>query len=264
MVLSNGCFMVRACLTLAAVALLTLATGLCVLTIGLILPARWCFEPLFRLWGRGILAAAGVRFVVSGPERESRDPPCFYVGNHQSALDIPCVVAATRGRVRFMAKHTLFRIPVFGWIMLCHNFVSIDRRHARRAKAALDSMLDGLRRKPVPIAVFPEGTRSADGHIQPFRRGAIRMCRDSGQDIVPFAISGSREVHVRGEFRIRPGTVHLRFGRAIPASAAASSDSNDLQQLLCDTVRELHGRITATPPPSESAKMRLAAEGDVS
>lgn len=248
--------MLRATLTILTAAGLTLSGGLLVLTAGLALPWRWCFDPCFRVWSRGILAAAGVRLRISGADHLDLDRNYFYVGNHQGVMDIPAMAVATRGHVRFMAKKSLFGIPVFGWILRCFGFVPIDRSNARSAKSAIDSMLSRLADKGGSMLVFPEGTRSDDGRVLPFRRGSIQVCRRAGLPLVPFAIEGSLAIHRRGAFRLRPGPLRITLGQPIGVDEVTAMSADDLQTRLRDEVIRLQQGVTGS---TESAAASTVA-----
>ena len=214
------------------------------------------------IWSRAILWLAGVHLTVSGTAYAD-GTPSFFVGNHLGAIDIPVLFVALRGHVRFMAKDSLFKIPLFGWALSQYGFVRIDRAHPRKALLALQRMLQDLRRNPVSFAVFPEGTRSHDGNLLPFRRGTLKICRDSGLPIVPFSIQGTNSIYVRGRVRITPGPVHITFGAPIPADQAASMSAQDLVDRVRGEVKRQLGQSCSDdadsiePAPSPA----LATEG---
>jgi 1-acyl-sn-glycerol-3-phosphate acyltransferase len=213
--------------------LILIVVGIPVLVLGLAYPSRRIMAWAANLWARAMLLACGVRLVIEGAEAVSDGQPRFYLGNHQSALDIPVIICALRGDVRFMAKNSLFAIPIFGWILSRYGYVPVDRGHARRSHASLTRMVERLRARPISFAVFPEGTRSRDGRLQPFRKGTMKICRRSGLPVVPFSIDGTVSVHHRDEFlRARPGVVRLIFGRPIPSEeVAAMSDAELLERV---------------------------------
>jgi len=234
----------RTILTFITVPLVTLVLGAIVLTVGVALPGRWCFNPVFRLWSACILAAAGVRLHVEGAEQIDHRREHFFVGNHQSLFDIPIIAAVTRGRVRFLAKRSLFRIPVFGWILLAHDFVSIDRSSARKTVASLAEMAKRLKKRPVSLLVFPEGTRTRDGTITPFKRGAIQVCKRTGLPVVPIAVDGSMRIHLRDTKRIRAGDVRVRLGEPIPVDEVAETSADELTARLENEIHDMLGRPT--------------------
>ncbi len=200
-----------------------------------------------------MLWASGVRLTVEQNELAQQDESAFFVGNHQSALDIPILLVATGGRVRFMAKHTLFRIPIFGWSMWFFGHAPIDRRNARKAKESLDAMIERVRRKPVSLVVFPEGTRCLENRLLPFKQGATKIVQRVGYDVIPFAISGSVNVHKRKQFLLTPGPVRVVFGRPIEAEIAKNMSPIELTERLYAAVEDCFERArVGIPAPTET------------
>lgn len=260
-------------LTLMVRALVTCSGQVLILAIALpvLLGASLFGQPrrllavLASFWSRTILWLAGVRLTIEGIEYTTGGP-CFFVGNHPGALDIPVLLVVMRGHIRFMAKESLFKIPLFGRVLRRYGFVPIDRSHPRRALTALKRMLAELRRHPISFAVFPEGTRSPDGRLLPFRKGALRICRDSGLPVVPFAIEGTNRVYTRGRIRMTPGPVRVAFGPPIPADAVAQMNAAALHDRVRGEVARLLGASSeddpAASPSVSSAKLgALAPEG---
>src|SRR3990172_10016416 len=160
--------MLRAAITALAMSLVVLVLGTAALLVGMVYPSRRVIAFAAVVWSRVVLSLAGVRLTIVGKEMVADRVPRFYMGNHQSALDIPILLLALDGHVRFMAKDTLFRIPLFGWVLLRYGYAPIDRSSPRVTLRTLDRMLERLRRDPISIAVFPEGTRSPDARFFTF------------------------------------------------------------------------------------------------
>jgi 1-acyl-sn-glycerol-3-phosphate acyltransferase len=228
--------MLRAAVTVLVMSVVVLVVGTPILLMGLIYPWRRLFDSGAVFWSRLVLFFAGVKLQVEGREAVSDGVPRFFMGNHQSALDIPIVVAALDGHVRLMAKDTLFRIPIFGWTLSRYGFAAIKRESARTTLSSLERMLQRLRREPISWAVFPEGTRSRDGRLLPFRRGTMKVGQRSGLPIVPFSIAGSMAVHHRDHFAAHPGPVRLVFGQPIPAEEVAMMSAAELQHRVVSTI----------------------------
>lgn len=205
----------------------------------------WCTRNLSRL----VLRVFGVRLNVGGMSPEETRLPRYYAGNHQSALDILVLMSALRGNLRFMAKRSLFRIPVFGWAMSRHGHIPIDRTDARTAAQVLQGLVDRLREHPVSLAVFPEGTRSSDGRLLPFRPGAMKIAQRAGLAVVPFAVDGTLLIHQRKSLRIQPGPVRLTFGRPIPAEEVAAMSSRELAERVFAEVARMMGQEEISQPP---------------
>jgi len=245
--------MLRGCVTALVMSILAAVLGTGLILVGLVHPSQRLVAVASVIWARAILLSAGVRLTIEGSEGLNDAAPRFFVGNHQSALDIPILIVALRGRVRFMAKDSLFRIPIFGWVLLRYGYTPIDRSNARLTLRTLDRMLDRLERRPVSFAAFPEGTRSPDGRLLPFRMGTMKVCQRSGFPVVPFSIDGSLAVHDRSKFAVRPGAVRLVFGEPIPADQVASMSTSKLHQRVAQTVARQLGRTYEPTPLHEGA-----------
>lgn len=177
---------------------------------------------LGKVWCRAILGAAGARVEARDAGILGAHVPCVYVVNHLSLLDVAVLAPILPDATRFAAKRSLFRIPVFGWALRAAGFVAIDRRDRRRANESLARAAATLRGGR-PLAFFPEGTRSRDGSLGPFKRGAFRIAVEAGVPVVPVAIAGTDLVLRRGSMRVRPGAVHVRaLPPLVPESAGAS------------------------------------------
>ncbi len=249
--------MFRAAITALAMSLAVLVLGSSALVIGLIYPSRRVIALAALTWSRVILFLAGVRLTIEGKERLADGIPRFYMGNHQSALDIPILLAALDGQVRFMAKDTLFKIPVFGWVLLRYGYAPIDRSNPRVALRSLDRMLERLKRDPIALAVFPEGTRSPDGRLLTFRRGTMKVGQRSGLPVVPFSIEGSLAVYNRKRFAANPGPVKLIFAEPIPAEQVAAMSTMELHDRVKGVIARQLGQ-TEVPKPKQTLALATA------
>lgn len=189
-----------------------------------------CFAWCLRKWSTVWVWSAGVRLKIVGAEnlRAAGPGAVILAGNHQSALDIPILAIACGGRLRFMAKKILFHIPIVGWAMYLVGFTFVDRKKPRKSQAALAAMLKRLRTHPDALAVFPEGTRTATGELQPFRRGTFRLVKQAGVPLVPFAIDGTFNVLPRGSWWVRAGEVTIRFAEPISADEVERLSRDEL------------------------------------
>jgi 1-acyl-sn-glycerol-3-phosphate acyltransferase len=161
-----------------------------------------------------LLFFSGVRLEV-GYSDESLSEGCFiYMSNHQSLYDIPALIASLPGQTRFLAKDSLFRIPIFGWALKAGGFISIDRENRSKAQESFHSAVARLH-EGCSTLVFPEGTRSLDGMLKPFERGGFLLALKSGLPIVPVGIVGSVAIRRRDSYVVRPGRIELHYGRPI-------------------------------------------------
>lgn len=243
--------MFRAAITALAMSLVVLVLGAPALVAGFVYPSRRVIAWVAVIWSRVVLSLAGVRLTIEGKEWVADRVPRFYMGNHQSALDIPILLLALDGHVRFMAKDTLFRIPVFGWVIRRYGYAPIDRSSPRVTLRTIERMLERLRRNPISLAVFPEGTRSSDGRLLPFRRGVMKVGQRSGLPVVPFSIEGSLAVYNRKRFAANPGPVKLIFAEPILADEVTAMSTTELHDRVKAIIaRQLGQTIEPKPDPA--------------
>ena len=240
--------MLRAVWLFIALVAATLTIALTGIVVSLGRPSRRVGDRVMYRWSRVLLLAAGARLECEGLEHVADGKPSFFVANHQSALDIPILATALGGRIRFLAKKALFQVPVFGWILRAYSNAEIDRSHARAALKSLNEVYARIQECPSSFALFPEGTRSTDGQMLPFRRGALKICQRGGLPVVPTAIDGSVAVLKRGEYRVRGGAVRLVFCPPIPAEEVAALSQDE----LTERVRVVIAGALGQCPPGEA------------
>lgn len=176
-----------------------------------------------RLWARANLWLAGVRARLAAAEPLPADRAHVFVANHQSAVDIFALGALLPGQYRWVAKRELFRIPILGRAMLRAGYVPIDREDPRRSRSGL-SLAAAVLAAGDSLVVFPEGTRSADGRLRPFKRGAFALAQAAGSPVVPVAVIGGRDVLAPGSYRLRPGTIRVEVAPAIPSAGLSQAE----------------------------------------
>lgn len=201
----------------------------------------WAHRCMVR-WSRINLRLMATRIEVSGLENVLRDGPQVFAANHESLADILVLAATLPVPFRFVAKRELFDIPFLGWHMRRAGFVAIDRGRPQRAARTLIEASRRVR-EGVSAVVFPEGTRSHDGLLLPFRGGGFLLAMRAGVPIVPVAIRGTGEIVRKGEWTIRPATARIALLPAIPA-AELGSDRDELAR----RVREAISETFATTP----------------
>lgn len=199
----------------------------------------WTFH-VARIWSRGLLASSGIRIEVEHETRLDPSLPSVYMSNHQSLYDIPALIVSLPGQTRFLAKRSLFRIPIFGWSIKAGGFISIDREDRSKASESFAAAVQRLQAGNSAL-VFPEGTRSADGSLGPFQRGGFLLALKGGLPIVPVGIRGSLAVQPKGSHVVRPGRITLRYGRPINATEYGLKGKRDLEQEVRREITRLAG-----------------------
>src|SRR5688572_22771747 len=232
-------------LLFSCIALFVPALVIFLVTVGWDKQRRW-LHAYTSWWGAHYLAwapLAGVR--VEGRENGLGAEPCVYVSNHLSMVDI-LAAFAIRLRYRWVSKFENFLVPFLGWNMALNGYVPLKRGH-------LPSILRMVRRCQTCIAeghslfVFPEGTRSADGRIKSFYRGAFWIATKNKIPVVPVLIEGTDRVLAKRSFRIVPQLVTVRVLEPIhPASAGY--DDRRLRDLVRARMIEEQARIRGETP----------------
>ncbi|GIV55050.1 MAG: 1-acyl-sn-glycerol-3-phosphate acyltransferase [Candidatus Kapaibacterium sp.] len=183
----------------------------------LFLVRRCCGAPpaltytIFPQWARAVLRAAGVRLQVRGTEHCQQGIPLVLVANHCSLFDIPVLMVASPVPVRILYKRELERVPFLGWALKCSTFIPVERERPQTAGKTVHTAIASLARDPAALIVFPEGTRSRDGSLGPFRRGAFAIAFATGRQLVPVAIIGSGQVLPPTTLRFNRGTIEVVF-----------------------------------------------------
>jgi len=180
-----------------------------------------------RLWSRTSLWMAGVRLVAAGQELVPRDQPVIYMSNHQGNFDIHALFRAIPYRFSWIAKEELFSVPIFGYSMRRAGYVPLDRSDGRQALKSMERAA-ALIRQGRSVVIFPEGTRTSDGNLLPFKKGGFLLAGKAGVPIVPVTISGSRQVNPPNQIELYSGTITVRFGAPIPVTDESSRGREEL------------------------------------
>ena len=237
--------MVRAILSplLTVVAILSLALSTLILGSYLIIllrifPRTRQVTPVMRLWAHLFLLTTGTRVTVEGLDR--LDPRASYVftGNHISNIDIPVMVGRLPVSVRFLAKKELFAVPVLGGAMRAIHIVRTDRKAGPMAHREINEQVGRVITAGLSLVIYPEGTRSRDAELMPFKKGAFRIAIDNGMPIVPVTIIGSERVWKPGSKLIRGGPVRLVIHEPVSTSGLTQNDIGDLRDRVRGVVEE--------------------------
>lgn len=239
--------MIRAVISLVSFVLTTLVAATLAALSGLVDRTGDTVLRLARVWSRVLLGVPGVKLQVV--QRAPLDPkrPYIVMANHASMVDIWAVFLAVPVPFRFIAKKQLGAIPLFGWAMRAGRFIFIDRQNAASARRSIEEAARRIK-SGQSVVIFPEGTRTRDGRLNPFKKGGFHLALDSGAEIVPVAIHGSHAVMPPGSALIRSGTVRVEIGEPIATSGLAPGDREALLTRVRDKIAEMLGQ-----PPAAAA-----------
>ena len=188
-------------------------------------------DPIYWAGIKGVMffvRAVGVRVRVKGLERI---PPrvCLFVANHTSSADAPAVVGAIPRRIAILLKESLFQWPIVGHAFLSAHFIPVNRNAHESAMASVEKATEALRAGQ-SFLIYPEGTRSPDGRLQRFKKGAVMMAIKAGVTIVPVACSGAQKIMGKRSMVIHPGEIVVEFLEPIDASKYSLDERETLNE----------------------------------
>ncbi len=192
-----------------------------------------------RGWARSLLVSGGVRVRVEGLENIRPDGSYVIASNHLSYMDTPVVLANVPVQFRFLAKRGLFKIPFLGTHLARAGHIPVPREDPRAAVKTMAQAAEMLRTRGISMLVFPEGGRSRDGSMRPFKDGAAYIGIKAGVPIVPIALVGTREVLPFGSGHIRPGHVILRVGQPIETAGLALKERAAVTERIRSQIVEM-------------------------
>jgi 1-acyl-sn-glycerol-3-phosphate acyltransferase len=202
-------------------------------------------NPLYWAGVKGIMffvSAVGIRVRIVGCERIPATA-CLFVANHTSSADAPAVVGAIPRRVAILLKESLFHWPIAGQAFALAGFIPVNRKEHDSAIASLEKATSSLRAGQ-SFLIYPEGTRSPDGRLQEFRKGAVVMAIKAGVPIVPMVCSGAHRVMRKRSLKIYPGEILVEFLAPIDASAYGFEQRDELNT-------RVHDAMAAGLPPDQ-------------
>ena len=190
------------------------------------------------LWARLLLRISGVKVRVQGLDRIEENQSCVFVGNHLSFIDTPVVLASIPVRFLFLVHARYVRLPFLGThLRRCGHF-SVDPDNVRASIRTMTEAARAVQQRGHSVLVFPEGSRAA-GDMKAFKDGAAYIAIKAGVPVIPFALSGTREVLPVGSIHVRGRSVDMIFGEPVPTAGYALRDSARLTLLLRDKVAAL-------------------------
>ena len=190
---------------------------------------------LAGLWGKIAIWANRVNMRVEGLHHVPGQGPYVFMSNHQGSYDIFALLGYLPFDYKWLAKKEIFSIPIIGWAMKATGYIFIDREGTRETVKAMNEAAEKIH-KGMSVVVFPEGTRSPDDSLLPFKKGGFTLAIKSKVPIVPIAITGSGKIIRKGKLAVYPGSISIRVDRPIETSGCTMKD----REALMDQV---HGVI---------------------
>ncbi|MBI2215348.1 MAG: 1-acyl-sn-glycerol-3-phosphate acyltransferase [Acidobacteria bacterium] len=250
--------MFRSFLTILTALVSTLILAPFVIAIALVNSHAPLVDWLIRLWGGLLVGASGIDLSAEGVEKLDPSKRYVLVPNHSSYLDIPCLLTALDTQpIRFMAKASLFKIPILGWGMLAAGFIPIDRKRTSKGKASFDLAAKRIRGGNT-IVIFPEGSRARERAMKPFKHGAFLLAMKSGLPLVPVAIRGTFDALPASTLRIRRGPVTIVVGDPVDVSELSVKQKDELVQSTRTAILAMLEPESAPQPGDETQRMQNA------
>jgi len=194
-------------------------------------------DPIYWAGVKGVMffvRAVGVRVRVRGLERIPAGV-CLFVANHTSSADAPAVVGAIPRRIAILLKESLFKWPIVGQVFLSAHFIPVNRSSRESAISSVEKATEALKAGQ-SFLIYPEGTRSPDGRLQEFKKGAVVMAIKAGVPIVPMACSGAHRVMEKHSMVIHPGEILVEFLEPIDASRYSLEERDELNEVVRKTM----------------------------
>ena len=213
---------------------LTSVLILVAMPIAMIAPMGRAMAWIERFWSSTLVKTSRMRVVANGMEHIRSDKTYIFICNHQSALDIPLMMCYAPKQLRMIFKKELLYIPFFGFILWLLKLFPIDRGNREKAVASLKKAARRIH-DGINIVIYADGTRSLDGELKPFKKGAFLLAIEAQVDIIPVTISGTINVmhKLGGIFDVKFGQeVHIIFDPPISTVNYSSNQKDVLKELV--------------------------------
>jgi len=240
----------RTILTYLAGGVMTLICGPLAIIVGRRNPSSPFIEKLIFLWSKTWLVAAGCPLEVQGRENVERGRSYVVVANHLSNLDVMACFLAVPVPIRYLAKRELFKVPILAPAMRAVGIVEVDRE----ARSAVHEQVN-LQSKQVidrghSIIIYPEGTRSREGVLRPFKKGAFTIAIASGLPVVPVTLHGTYQAWPPAKRLVYGGKISVVIDPPIPTEGLTISDGSTI---LRQAQEIISGRLRQLSPPGEGS-----------
>ncbi len=200
------------------------------------------------MWGRGILKLNN-RWVIEvrHPERQPLDKPMVLVANHMSMGDIMMAFCLDI-HFKWISKRANFLVPFMGWFMFHAGYIPLKRGNRESIEECMQRAREYLD-MGVSVLFFPEGTRSEDGNVKPFKRGAFKLAIDAQVDVLPFGIAGTKDALPKGTWKYSDDYAYMKInvGHPISTRGMTEADTERLIEMSREAVialkEELEGKV---------------------
>ena len=198
-----------------------------------------------RMWAKSILFVSGVRVTTEGLDKINPSAAYVLACNHASYMDTPVILTQIPLQFRFLAKDGLFKIPFLGTHLKTAGHMPIPREDPRAALKTLTAAAKNIQEKHISMLIFPEGGRTPDGGLQPFKEGVAYMAIKAGVPIIPIALVGTRAVIPIHSSIVRAGRVSVRIGDPIDTASLTLKDREHLTEQVRQQIASMLEQYTS-------------------
>lgn len=196
------------------------------------------FHLAAKSWAKRLLWIIGVKLEIKGIQNIQKDESYIFAANHSSLLDIPILQTSIPYDFRIIYKKELEKVPIWGVGLRKSPYIGIVREDPRKAMESMEEAIRSIK-DGTSVAIFPEGTRTKDGNLQEFKRGAFMLASKSGKPVIPTAIIGTRELLPGGNFEMKSGKAKIVFGEPIYMKIENRNDEKVLMEKVHSVLQEM-------------------------
>jgi 1-acyl-sn-glycerol-3-phosphate acyltransferase len=196
------------------------------------------YDPLIKRMFRRLLQLLFIPVEVVGAQKLESNRTYLFMANHVSIFDVPLLAGFLPGTVRGIEERGHFKWPLYGHVIRRLGNIPIDRGNVFSSIKSLRKAAGRLSRAK-SIAIMPEGTRTTDGSLRPFKRLPFLMAKEAGIDLVPVGLSGLFSLKNKLSWKIKPVRVKIAFGEIVPSQTVRSLSVDDLRVLVRSRIQLL-------------------------
>ena len=190
------------------------------------------------IWGKTLSFIFNIKLVVKG-KHNLQNRNYVFASNHASLIDIPLLLIAVNRYTVFIAKSELSKIPIFKSILDMAGFIFVDRKNNDNAVKSMNNLMDDIKKIPRSVAIFPEGTRTSDGELLPFKKGAAIFAINTNIPVIPVAISGTYSWSKKKLFDISQSVISFEFGEPITTENYSFDDRDYLTEKIKTNIKNM-------------------------
>lgn len=190
---------------------------------------------IVRNWSNFVLKIAGLNLTVIGKENIPKEP-CVFVGNHQSNLDIPVILANMNRLTGAIAKKDMEKIPIVNYWMRQIHCVFLDRENPREALKGISEGVENLK-NGYSMIIFPEGTRSRSNNMGEFKKGSMRLAIKAGVPIVPITIYDTNKGMEGNNGKVKKANAKLIIGKPIYLEGMSKEEKADISEVIRNIIQ---------------------------